>query len=94
MGGEQVRAELQRILAEAQASLDAVKLEQRIAGGFDEQTMRAAIAAFGRVHGFLDALEALGVRSLPAGVVAQIGQLNEDAKVVLYVDRRSDPGWL
>lgn len=91
-GAEVVEA-LDGLLAQAQASLDAVKFEQKLDGGFDERTMRAALAALGKVDGFLTALEALGVREVPQDVISKIGQLNEDAKVVLYVDQTAPPAW-
>ncbi len=89
--GTAVVEALDSLLAHAQASLDAVKFEQKLDGGFDERTMRAALAALGKVDGFLTALEALGVREVPQDVIAKIGQLNEDAKVVLYVDQTTAP---
>jgi hypothetical protein len=91
--GTAVVEALDGLLAHAQASLDAVKFEQKLDGGFDERTMRAALAALGKVDGFLTALEALGVREVPQDVIAKIGQLNEDAKVVLYVDQAGGLGW-
>lgn len=91
--GAAVVEALDGLLAQAQASLDAVKFEQKLDGGFDERTMRAALAALGKVDGFLTALEALGVREVPQDVISKIGQLNEDAKVVLYVDQTAPPAW-
>jgi hypothetical protein len=87
---EAVSARLAQLLSDAQAAMDEVKRQQGATGGFERANHVELSGKVGTVKGFLAGLEVVGVTEIPIDLLERFGQLAEDARSVLYRDRRSE----